>query len=63
MSSPIQLRRTLTGSFAVMEISAEAYDEIVKLLREAGYDHLLRQQDGPVDMSGIAIERGPYRGS
>lgn len=48
-----ELRQTHT--FATLEVSQAAFDEIEKKLREAGYDHAF--VDGLIDMHGIALER------
>lgn len=44
-----------THTFAVLEVSAAAYDEIASKLREAGYDHVFI--DEHIDMHGIALKR------
>lgn len=44
---------TSTYTFAVMEVSPVAYEEIKKKLEEAGYQHAIR--DGLLDMHGIAL--------
>jgi hypothetical protein len=49
---------TYTHSYALLEVSQEAYDEIAKKLREAGYDHAF-MDDGEVDMHGIALVPKP----
>lgn len=46
----------MTHTFATLEVSAEAYDEIAGKLREAGYDHAF--VTGAIDMHGIGITRG-----
>lgn len=45
-----------TRTFAVLEISESAYDEIASKLREAGYDHAF--VSGAIDMHGITLTRG-----
>lgn len=47
---------THTHTVVNLGISPAAFDEIVALLREAGYDHVFLE-DGSADMSGIAIVR------
>jgi hypothetical protein len=60
----MNLRQTHT--FAELELSAAAYDEIAAKLREAGYDHAFElgpsgvpYAGGPIDMHGIGVTRGP----
>lgn len=43
-----------THTYAVLEVSREAHDEIRKLLEEAGYQHAFH--DDVIDMHGIAIK-------
>lgn len=50
-----ELRQTHT--YALLEVSREAYDEIKGKLQAAGYDHALHD-DGLIDMNGIALEVG-----
>jgi hypothetical protein len=45
---------THTYTYAVLEISSEAYEEIAVKLRAAGYDHAFGK-DGEIDMHGIAV--------
>jgi hypothetical protein len=47
------LRSTYT--YAEMEVTAAAYDEIAGKLRAAGYDHAFN--DGAIDMHGIGLTR------
>jgi hypothetical protein len=50
----------VTYTFATLEVSKAAYDEIRAKLIEAGYDHAIRQDRGDVetvDMNGIALVR------
>lgn len=52
------LTHTRTHTYAVMHVSREAYEEIARQLREAGYEHAFHDEgrDGIVlDMHGIAI--------
>ncbi len=44
-----------THTYATLEVSAEAYDEIYKLLELADYQHAFH--DGLIDMHGIALGR------
>lgn len=46
----------MTHTFAELEVSAAAYDEIAGKLREAGYGHAF--VDGAIDMHGIGLTRG-----
>src|SRR5687768_10458814 len=46
-----------THTYAELEVSAAAYDEVADKLKAAGYDHAF--QDGVIDMHGIALTRGP----
>lgn len=47
-------------SYAELELSAAAYDEIEKKLLAAGYDHLFARGPGSaIDMQGIAVTREP----
>lgn len=57
MSRP-QLRTTYT--FATLEISKAAYDEIRNKLTEAGYQHTFHE-DGVIDMHGIGIAQEPVK--
>lgn len=43
-----------THTYAELEVSAAAYDEIAKLLRTAGY-HQAFMEDGTIDMHGIGL--------
>jgi len=44
-----------THTVAELAISADAYDEIARLLTDAGYDHVF--YDGVMDMTGIGLTR------
>jgi hypothetical protein len=57
-----------TYTFAELEVSAAAYDEIAAKLREAGYDHAFvparteiqgvqTEREPAIDMHGIALTR------
>jgi hypothetical protein len=48
-----------THTYAALEVSAEAYDEIAGKLREAGYDHAFVVDEQAIDMQGIGLVRGP----
>lgn len=43
-----------THTYAELELSKSAYDEIAKKLRSAGYDHAF-MENGAIDMHGIVI--------
>jgi hypothetical protein len=45
-----------THTYAELKLSPEAYDEISRKLREAGYDHAF-MDDGAIDMHGIGVTR------
>lgn len=50
-----QPRRTeMSYTYALLEVSRLAYDEIAGKLRAAGYDHAFGR-DEEIDMHGIAI--------
>lgn len=47
-----------TRTYALLEVSPAAYDEISKALRAAGYDHAFHEDEDRgtvVDMHGIAL--------
>lgn len=50
-----------TRTYALMEVSEGAYNEILKKLRDAGYDHAIHDDEGgALDMHGIAlVKRAP----
>jgi hypothetical protein len=43
-----------THTYAVLELSKAAHEEIATKLRAAGYDHSF-MEDGVIDMHGIAV--------
>lgn len=52
----------MTRTYAVLDVSAEAYQEIQQALVRAGYDHVFHAQaDGRIviDMHGIALGTAP----
>lgn len=49
----------MTHTFAVLELSPAAYDEIAHKMREAGYGHVF-MDDGAIDMHGIGVTRSMY---
>jgi hypothetical protein len=48
---------TQTRTYAVLEVSTAAYEEIRAKLEAAGYEHAFHEDDGRVviDMHGIAL--------
>jgi hypothetical protein len=46
----------MTHTYALLDVSPAAYDEIAAKLREAGYDHAFGDE-GEIDMHGIALGR------
>jgi len=54
------LRTTYT--YAELVVSKECYDEVMRLLMEAGYDHAFHTESPGkvlIDMHGIALSRNP----
>lgn len=53
----------MTRTYATLEVSAPAYDEIARKLLEAGYDQAFHGNGidpfDDIDMHGIALTRGP----
>lgn len=47
-----------TRTYATLELSREAYDEIAAKLRAAGYDHSF-MENGVIDMHGIGVTCAP----
>lgn len=45
-----------THTYAELELSPAAYDEIAQKLRAAGYDHAF-MEDGAIDMHGIGVTK------
>ena len=46
----------MSHTVARLEVSSSTYNEIKKLLEDAGYDHAFIE-DEMIDMSGIAIKK------
>jgi hypothetical protein len=46
----------VTHTYALLEISAPAYDEIAAKFRDAGYTHAFGEE-GEIDMDGVAVIR------
>lgn len=55
------MRLIATHTYAVLEISKAAYDEIAFALRAANYDHVF-MEDGLIDMHGLALRKKPKGG-
>lgn len=53
------MEKRVTHTYAELEISPAAYDEIAKALRAAGYDHVFHgpPDAGVIDMNGIGLLR------
>lgn len=51
------MRLRSTHTFAELEVSEESYEEIARLLREAGYWHVF-MDSGAIDMQGIGLTKG-----
>jgi hypothetical protein len=49
------MRLRTTHTFALLELSPAAYDEIAGKLREADYHHAFVDDEGTIDMHGIGI--------
>jgi hypothetical protein len=49
-----------THTYVILEIDPEAFNDIKKKLRDAGYDHAF-MPGGEIDMHGIAIAPDPAR--
>jgi hypothetical protein len=47
----------ITHTYAILELSKDAFDEIRSKLITAGYEDQFNEQDGPsvIDMHGIAV--------
>lgn len=50
-------RATHTHTYAALEVSAAAYDEIAAKLRAAEYHHAFDTEEGVIDMNGLALLR------
>ena len=44
----------MTYTYALMEVSQDAWDEVAAKLKEAGYDHAFHE-GGALDMHGVAL--------
>lgn len=45
-----------TRTYAILELSPAAYEEIAKKLRDAGYGHAF-MEEGVIDMFGIGVSK------
>ncbi len=45
----------MTHTYATLEISAQAFDEIARKLKDAGYDTAFDDRGTLIDMHGIAL--------
>lgn len=45
----------MTYTYAILEVSAQTFDEVLRKLREAGYDHAIDDDSRLIDMHGIAL--------
>lgn len=52
------MRRTV-HTYALLELSPAAYEEIAKKLRDAGYDHAFNDE-GEIDMHGIGVKKSEH---
>jgi hypothetical protein len=55
---------TYTHTYAILEVSPKAYDEIKKKLIAAGYTHAITgagREKEVVDMHGIALQKKPSK--
>lgn len=57
----MKYRGRITHTFAELEISREAYNEIYALLANAGYHHAFVDGDRVIDMHGIGLTKGKSR--
>jgi len=48
-----------THTFSILELSSVAYEEIKSKLIEAGWGHVIMEEDGKevIDMNGIAVSK------
>lgn len=54
---PVELAgSSMSHTYALLEVSSAAYDEVRAKLSEAGYSHAFAD-DGAIDMHGIALVR------
>lgn len=47
----------MTHTYALLELSQSAYDEIAGKMRDAGYGHAFDKEEGAIDMHGIGVSR------
>ena len=63
MAGPPRPRLRGTYTYAILEVSPEAYNEIHEALEAAGYQHAFHQEPNEpevIDMAGIALRMRPY---
>jgi hypothetical protein len=55
----------MTYTYAILEVSAAAYEEIAEKLKAAGYQHAFHKdgRDTVIDMHGIALKEQPAENS
>jgi hypothetical protein len=46
----------MTHTYAVLEVSKEAFEEIKTKLLAAGYQHAIDDDEGIIDMHGIGLQ-------
>jgi hypothetical protein len=46
---------TVTHTYAILEVSQKAFEEIKKTLEKVGYDHVFNEDKTLIDMHGIAL--------
>ena len=54
--SSLEESRTMTHSYAILEVSQQAYDEVRQKLEAAGWRHAFHE-NGLIDMHDVAIQR------
>lgn len=45
-----------THTYAIAPVSKATFDEVAKVLKDAGYDHAFDTREGTIDMHGIALQ-------
>lgn len=50
-----------THTYALVEISASAYQEVVEILRKAKYHHAIDERTNTIDMHGLALRLDPAK--
>ena len=49
----------MSHTYALLEVSAATFVEVLHKLREAGYDHAIDERLGEIDMHGLALQAPP----